>query len=77
MSMVKKNIKVVETVESVTITLSVDQAERLSTLLGFCTSKSGFTQLWNELRQAGMDGKKKYKVSNHQHSVTVESKPIW
>lgn len=76
MSMVEKNVKVVETIESVTITLTEDQAQRLTALLGYCTSSSGFTKLWSELADAGID-RKKYTVDNNLHSITVTAKPVW
>lgn len=72
MSSVEKNVKIVEQVESVSLTLTEEQANRLVSLFGYCTPASGFSNLYNDLRDAGYSGKG-YKTTATGHSVVVES----
>jgi hypothetical protein len=65
----------VEVVESVSITVTEEQAHILHTALGYLTPASGLSSVYKALTKAGYGDR--HTRTNTGHSLEIKPRPVW
>lgn len=70
MAKATKNVKTVETIESVTLTVTLDEAQRIKALAGRCSHREGLSGIFSALSAAGI-GSGGYDVKTNRDNPYV------